>query len=129
MNLQVFPKALIFFMAFAFIIYGVSPYAGTWDLVKLLAVAFGLSLLSPFLYPHIRGIRKGDAVKLIFEEQSPFQIFYGNRTGVALENGRIGGRIRVEFNDGREEDGVIVAYAGIFSPAKVRALEKEIRVV
>jgi hypothetical protein len=129
MNLQVFPKALIFFIALAFIIYGISPYTNTWDLVKLMAVAFGLSLLSPFLYPHIRGIKKGDTVQLVFEEQTPFQIFYGNSTGVARESGRVGNEIRVELSDGSEEGCVIISYAGIFSPAKVKVMQKEIDVV
>lgn len=129
MNLQVFPKALIFFIAIAFIIYGVTPRSTIGDLLRFMAVAFGLSLLSPFFYPHMRGIRRNDAVQIIFEEQRPFQIFYGNAVGVALENGRVGSKIRFEFNDGRQEEGVIIAYAGIFSPAKIKVLQKEINVV
>ena len=128
-DVRVFFKSIVLFTAAALIIYAVTP-TGIDFLLKLLALDAGLALLMPFAYPSIRGVREGDQVVVMLSgKELPFRILYARSNAVASSNGRIGGRIRVRFSDGSEEEGVVVSYAGMFSPAKVRILEKGIKVM
>lgn len=129
LDVRVFFKALALFTAAALIIYAVTP-TGPDFLLKLLAFDVGLAILSPFAYPQIRGVRRGDAVDVVFlGKELPFGMFRPQTEAVASSNARIGGRIRVRFRDGSEEECIVVSYAGMFSPAKVKILEKEIKVM
>jgi len=128
-NILLFFKAFVLFTAAALIIYSVTP-TGVEVLMKLLAFAVGSAILTPFIYPHLRGVRRGDAVRAVLSEQElPFNLFHKRWEAVAKGSGRIGSVIRIAFEDGSEEDGVVVSYAGIMTPAKVKILKKEIRVV
>jgi len=129
-NLLMFFKAFVLFTAAALIIYSLTPTGTGIDvLLKLLAFAVGSAILTPFVYPHLRGVRKGDAVRVVLSEQKlPFNLFYRRSEAVAMGNGRIGSVIRIAFENGSEEDGVVVSYAGTLAPAKVKILRKEIRV-
>jgi len=128
-DVRIFFKAILLFTAAALIVYAVTP-TGIDVLLKLLAFAFGSAILAPFIYPHMRGIKKGDAVQLVlFEQELPFNLFYRSSNAVAISSGRVGSVIRIAFNDGSEEEGVVVSYAGMFTPAKVKILQKEIKVV
>lgn len=128
-NLLMFFKAFVLFTAAALIIYSLTP-TGIDILMKLLAFAVGSAIFTPFVYPPLRGVRKGDAVRVVLSEQKlPFNLFYRSSEAVAISNGRIGSVIRIAFENGSEEDGVVVSYAGMLTPAKVKILQKEIRVV
>jgi len=128
-DVRIFFKAILLFTAAALIVYAVTP-TGIDVLLKLLAFAFGSAILSPFVYPHLRGVRKGDSVQAMLSEQElPFNLFYRRSDAVAMSSGRVGGVIKIAFNDGSEEEGVVVSYAGMFTPAKVKILQKEIKVV
>jgi hypothetical protein len=128
-DVRIFLKSIVLFTAAALIIYAVTPTDPIF-LLKLLALDVGLALLMPFAYPSIRGVREGDQVTVVLSERKlPFSILYARSNAVASSNGRVGGRIRVRFGDGSEEEGVVVSYAGMFSPAKVRILEKGIKVM
>lgn len=59
-DVRIFFKAILLFTAAALIVYAVTP-TGIDVLLKLLAFAFGSAILSPFVYPHLRGVRKGDS--------------------------------------------------------------------
>jgi hypothetical protein len=128
LDVRIFFKALALFTAAAFIIYAVTP-TGPDFLLKLIALDIGLAILMPFAYPSIRGVRNGDAVLVLISESSPFGMLPTRSNAVASSNGRIGSRIKVRFRDGSEEECVVVSYAGMFTPAKVKILEREIRVV
>lgn len=128
-DVRIFFKSVLLFTAAALIIYAVTP-TGPDFLLKLLALDAGLAILMPFIYPQVRGVREGDAVRLVLSEKElPFSMFYARSDAVASSSARAGRRIKVRFTDGSEEEGVVVSYAGMFTPAKVRILEKEIRVV
>ncbi len=129
LDVRIFFKALALFTSAAFIIYAVTP-TGIDFLLKLLALDIGLAMLMPFAYPSIRGVRSGDAVTVaLSEKEIPFSMLPQRSNAIANSNARIGGRIRVVFRDGSEEECIVVSYAGMFTPAKVKILEKEIRVV
>lgn len=129
-DVRIFFKSIVLFTAAALITYAVTPNAGIDFLLKSLALAFGLSLLMPFIYPHIRGVREGDEVAVVLSEQElPFRIPFMRSTAVAAGSGRVGGMIRIAYRDGSEEEAVVVSYAGLFTPARVKILQKEIKVV
>jgi hypothetical protein len=128
-DVVMFFKALLLFTAAALIIYAVTP-TGIDILLKLLAFAAGSAILTPLVYPHLRGVRKGDTVNVVLSEQElPFNLFYRRSEAVAVGSGRIGSVIRIEFKDGSEEEGRVISYAGMFTPAKVKILNKDIEVV
>jgi hypothetical protein len=128
-DVRIFFKSVVLFTAAALIIYAVTP-TGIDFLLKLVALDLGLAILAPFVYPHIRGVRQGDVVNVVLSEKElPFSMFYKRSAATAISNGRIGGTIKVRFGDGSEEECVVAAYAGLFAPAKVKILEREIRVV
>jgi len=130
LDVLLFFKSIVLFTAAALLIYALTPNVGIDFLLKALAFAFGSAMLMPFIYPHIRGVRGGDEVRVVLSEQElPFSILYARSSAVASGNARIGGRIKVAFRDGSEEEGVVISYAGLFAPARVKLLQKEIRVV
>ncbi len=103
--------------ALAFIIFALVPGGDLLLLAKLVALAFGITLLSPVWYPHIRGVRKGDRVSIV--GMSPF-VELRSKYGLAQTNGRLGNAITVITDDGSEVLCEVVAYAGMFSHAKVK---------
>jgi hypothetical protein len=130
-RLSLFIKSLLLTTALSLLAYAILPGAGIDLLLKLLAASLGISLLSPLLYPHIRGVRKGDAVLVFAEGEAVPLVGFAVKNGVALEDGRAGGIIRVGFPDGTEIACEIVGYPGLFTPARARVSQRafEIKVM
>jgi hypothetical protein len=128
-SLSLFFKSVVFYFAAALIVYAVSPYDGLDVLLKLMAFALGASLLTPMIYPHVRGVRKGDEVQVELARGRSMpgllKFFFQAGGGVAMENGRVGGKIMVMMNDNSIRRCVIKSYAGFFKPAQVKLIEKE----
>ena len=114
-NIRVFIGTFLVSFALALVAFAVLPESDLMLLLKLLALALGITLLSPFWYPHVRGVRKGDIVTITSDA------VVGSLRGEALENGRQGQEIRVLTEDGKEIQCKITKYAGTFSRAKVKA--------
>ncbi len=127
MRIGLFFKTLIVSVSAALILYALTPYSLTF-LLKLLALALGISLLTPFAYPHVRGVRKGDVVLVANYEASGFANLLQMNTAVAMSSGRTGGRIRISLPNGNVAEGEIISYAGFIMPARVRLTEREIEV-
>lgn len=116
-------------IAFAFSLIGVagSVVDSIW---KVIALCLGLSLIAGFAYPYARGVRKGDFLSMntaFFDNRHPGTTvinLLGGPTGVALQDGRVGERIKISFQN-RQAEAVIVAYASTFSPASARITEME----
>ncbi len=115
-------------MAFAFSLVGI---AGTIvdSIWKLVALDMGLALITGFVYPHIRGVKKGDllatnAVYYNNRAQGTIINLFGGPTAIAMQSGRVGERIKVNFQ-GRQAEGIIASYASTFSPAFIRVTEME----
>lgn len=117
LNFRVFGSTFLVSMAVAFIVFALIPGSDLILLVKLIALALGITLLSPLWYPHMRGVKAGDRV--IITNPSPF-IKIKSRYGIAQDNGRKGSVITVITEDGQEVKCEIVSYASTFSKAKVR---------
>ncbi len=111
-----FGSTFLVSMALAFIVFAVTPTNDLILLVKLVALALGVTLLSPLWYPHLRGIKAGD--KVFIANPSPFIKIKG-RYGIAQEDGRKGSIITVISEDGHEVKCKIISYATTFSKAKV----------
>ncbi len=114
-------KLTAVFFSLSLIYFAVSPGMGLMGLLKLIALSTGISILASIVYPHLRGIRKGDKVVLT----SPNIPFIFGRDGKAKTGARLNQEIRVEFFDGREALGNVEGYEGWFSPPKVRLLYEE----
>ncbi len=102
--------------ALALILFAIIPDSDLMLLLKMLAVAVAITLLSPFWYPHLRGVREGDIV--VFASPTPFA-HYGLKYGKALNSGRIGSHIMIMDEDGNEHRCRVISYAGTFSKARV----------
>lgn len=115
-------------IAFAFSLVGVagSVIDSVWKVVSL---CLGLSLLVGFAYPHIRGVKRGDLLSTnttMHNHHAGATIIniLGGPTAVAMQSGRVGSRIKVNFQ-GRNAEGIIVSYASTFSPAAIKVTEME----
>ncbi|MBN2478156.1 hypothetical protein JXB01_02585 [Candidatus Micrarchaeota archaeon] len=120
MQLGIFFKIFIFLLAVSLIYFSFSPESILF-LVKLVGLSLGVSLLISLVYPSLRGIKKGDKVKVITEGVPSL---FG-RSGIALGDAWVNREIRVRLNTGREVFGIVEDYGGFMSPAKVRILYEE----
>ena len=119
MGFYTFVKVFVLSMAAAALAYALFPDFGPF---RLFALAFGFALAFPFVYPHIRGVRAGDTLMIEGGGGMPLLIL-GMGSAVALEDGRRGKVIGAAAGNGRKRKGIIVSYAGFFTPAKIRLLE------
>ncbi len=135
MNLKVSLVAFLLLLALSLIAYAFSiiGVAGSFidSVWKLIALAIGIAVVLGFIYPPLRGVRKGD---LLTSNVSHFHNapggagaiinLFSGPTAVALQGGRTGDRIKVNFQ-GREAEAIITSYASTFSLAVVRITEME----
>ena len=133
MNLKISLVAFLLLVSFSLIAFAFSLIGVAGSVIdsiwKVIALCFGLSLIIGFTYPFVRGVKRGDFI-------SSNAVFHDNRNGaaiinmlggptaVALQGGRVGDKIKVNFQ-GRQAEGIIVAYASTFSAALVRITEME----
>lgn len=115
-------------VAYAFSLVGVQG-AVIDSIWKVFALCFGLSVILGFIWPFLRGVRKGDGLALSnsFIQQSPIGAVinvFGGVGAVALQNGRKGDKIRVQLQ-GRQAEAIIISYESTFSPATVKVTEME----
>ncbi|MEM0475605.1 MAG: hypothetical protein QW343_02305, partial [Candidatus Norongarragalinales archaeon] len=136
MNLRVAANAAMFFIAVALVLYGLSGWIHAqlgWkesllsDAWKLVAIAIALSIAAGYVWPRMRGVRRGDVLVSFVRKhhQTPFGIasFTEPIFVIALENGRVGAKIRVQLQNGSLAEGVIEEYAGTISPPTIRLTE------
>ncbi len=117
-------------IAFAFSLIGIpgSVIDSVW---KVVALCIGISLLGGFAYPHIRGVKRGDLLSTNAVMHNGHNHpgatvinLLGGPTAVAMQSGRVGSRIKINFQ-GRNAEGIIVSYASTFSAAVVKITEME----
>ena len=136
MNISVLSKSFLVLLAASLIFYGLSGSTiyglsiVSVSLWKLVALSLGISILFAFLYPYIRGVRKGDQELAVFRREAAhgnfIQAFLDSQTVTALENGRKGQKIRVRLLNNKRAEGIITSYAGTFSPATIKLTETEV---
>ncbi len=115
-----FLKFYVVAIAALFILYSfISLTAGP---KILLTLAF--TILSPRAFREVlklRGLRKGDVVLISNHRESPLGSFVRKVPGRALEGGKRGDAIEVEYGFERAV-GEIASYGGLFFPAEVNIL-------
>jgi len=127
MTLPLFLRVLLLSCAVSLIAYVVFPMPAL-VLAKLLALSLAMSMLVPITYPHIRGVRRGDMVAVVNEQQRqmlplpiPFLQFGG--THISLDDGRVGSRIRISMPDGTWREATVLSYSSLLAPARVRLMQ------
>ena len=98
-------------------------------LAKLLALSLAMTLLVPLAYPHIRGVKKGDVVLVVnapHQQMLPIPFLHLGAGNVSLDDGRMGSRIRVSMPDGTWREALVLSYASLLTPARVRLLESDL---
>ncbi len=133
MNLKVSLVAFLLFLALSLVAFAFSfiGVAGTVidSMWKLVALDLGISLILGFVYPHVRGVKQGDLLSTnsaFFDNRSAGIVLnmLAGPSAVALQNGRKGDRIKINFQ-GRNAEGIVVSYAYTFSLATVKVTEME----
>jgi hypothetical protein len=133
MNFRIFGQAFVILVAvsllgYSFSVVGVAntPIDSFW---KLMAFDLGIAIVAAYAAPHIRGVRKGDqlAANVMRHQHNGdiIQQIISSYFVTALQNGRLGQKIRVRLANNRTGEGIITAYAGTLTPAQIRLTESE----
>ncbi len=143
-NLQAFSTAFLVLTAAALILYGLhgpldaalgvkeSLLDSVWP---LLALAWGGALLAGFGWPFVRGVRAGDQLLAVQNQQHRhannglLHTLVNSFTVTAQQNGYKGQVIRVNLPQGGSAKARILDYAGLLSPASAQLLETEVEIV
>jgi|FaiFalDrversion3_1042247.scaffolds.fasta_scaffold01359_5 membrane protein implicated in regulation of membrane protease activity len=120
MMLKKFFALFLFLVAISLLAYGI--FSLSFDnLLRMLAVSLGISLLFLIFYPRLRGVRKGDEVVVVTHSYVPS--FLG-RKGKIVKIAK--NYVIVELEEsGKEVTGVIESYEGLLSPPRVRIIYEE----
>ncbi|MBU1197982.1 hypothetical protein KJ765_05755 [Candidatus Micrarchaeota archaeon] len=140
MNLKILAKAFVALLATSLIAYSFSiigvpgtPVDSFW---KLFALVLGVSIVTGYAWPQLRGVRKGDMLMVVerrHQHEGDFiQNIIDSYLVTALEDGRIGNKIKVRISNQRNNnlkgEGVIISYAETLRPARIRLTESEVQV-
>lgn len=139
MNLNLTVKLAMVLVALSLVAYGLSSILnpmlglGTTSILneawKLIALSLGIAILAGILQPSIRGVKRGDKVFAIVQRhghQNGQTFFFPDTVpATALEDGKVGGRIRVSLPNGAGGEGVIVGYGGALTPPTIKLVESE----
>jgi membrane protein implicated in regulation of membrane protease activity len=118
--LKKFFALFLFLVAISLLAYGI--FSLSFDnLLRMLAISLGISLLFLIFYPRLRGVRKGDEVVVVTHSYVPS--FLG-RKGKIVKIAK--NYVVVELEEsGKEVTGVIESYEGLLSPPRVRIIYEE----
>ena len=134
MNLKIFFQAFVILLALSLLGYSFSllgvkdtPIDSFW---KLIAFDLGVGIVAAYALPYLRGVRKGDQLAANVMRHSHngdiLQAIVSSYFVTALENGRVGQKIRVRLANNRTGEGVVTSYAGTLTPAQIRLTESEL---
>jgi len=121
MRLMLFVKLSVLFSCLALLFFALTD-AAVLSLLKMVAGGVVVSVAISAVYPEMRGIRKGDAVSVVTGNALPAML---GRLGVALDEGKRQGRIKVRLDNGNEVLGVVESYEGILSPPRIKIVYEE----
>lgn len=105
--------------------------AGYLPFFNALSAGIALGIIVNIIYPHIRGVKKGDVLSvssgpsLSTSLPNIIQIAFGamfSISAIASQNGKKGEIINVLLEDGTDAKGLITNYAGIFSSAEIKLI-------
>ena len=134
MNLRIIGKTFMLYASTALIAFGLSGYLNKalgleasllnepW---KMIAIAGGLSVLTGYLHPLLRGVKRGDQLITFVKRFSQQGTFVETVFVTALEDGKKGAKIRVQLTNGALAEGIITDYAGTLTPPVIRLTDAE----
>ncbi|MFH0922673.1 MAG: hypothetical protein V1811_01290 [Candidatus Micrarchaeota archaeon] len=139
MNLRVTLNAFMLYVSTALIAYGLRSYlnpifgAGRSildDAWAMIAIATAAAVLTGYAYPQLRGVKKGDVLiaqvhRQVLDPAGNKMLFNEFVSVQALEDGRLGKKIRVSLANGAMGEGVIESYAGTIQPPLIKLTESE----
>ncbi len=125
--------------ALSLVAYGLSGYINAFlrlgeqsifnEAWKLIAISIGVALLAGFAQPALRGVKKGDRVFAFVQRhvrQGDQTIFLNDALpATALEDGKVGSKIKVSLSNGAEGEGIVLGYAGVLNPHTIKLVETE----
>jgi|GEM_PF-4756889 len=120
MMLKKFFALFLFLVAISLLAYCI--FSLSFDnLLRMLAVSLGISLLFLIFYPRLRGVRKGDEVVVVTHSYVPS--FLG-RKGKIVKIAK--NYVIVELEEsGKEVTGVIESYESLLTPPRGRIIYEE----
>ncbi len=132
MNFKITLATFLLLLALSLIAFGFSLIGVAGSVInsiwKLVALSIGISLVTGFAFPFIRGVRKGDVLATAthygVQGQNVISSLFTGVGAVAMQNGRKGDKIKINFQ-GRHAEGIVISYASTFSPAVVKVTEME----
>lgn len=124
-------QLLLGLCALCLIYFAAVPGVELFMLAKMAAGSFGVTILFLLLYPQLRGVKKGDKVQIVGFlpgplSNNPVMNLFG-AFGISMVDCKIGDDVRVRIGGGREAVGVLEAYEGLLSPARVKLMFEESR--
>ncbi len=134
MNLSVMGKSFLLLLIVALTGYGFSIIGVPGSIIdsfwKLIALVIAVSLVSGWVFPYLRGVRKEDQLVALVARRAMHDKVVHNHIGsvivTAAEDGRLGGKIKVRLWNGKRAEGIITSYAKTFAPATIRLTESEV---
>lgn len=139
MNVSLTIKLGMALVALSLVAYGLSGYLnaalglGSTSIFneawKLIAISIGIAVLAGIAQPSLRGVKRGDRVFAFLQKHSHQgeQTFFFNEAvpAVALQDGKVGSKIKVSLPNGAEGEGLILGYGGMLSPPTIKLMESE----
>ncbi len=139
MNLGLALRIAMLLTALSLVAYGLSSYINAFlalgqqsifnEAWKLIALSLGFALLAGYAQPALRGVKKGDRVFAFVQRQihqnGQNMLLNDTLPATALENGKVGSRIKVSLPNGLEGEGIVLGYAGVFTPSTIKLVETE----
>lgn len=129
MKLGIFLRTMLLCSALSLISYAALPGATLGTLAKMLAASLGVSMLAPFAYTYVRGIRGGDRVVVVAAGNAQQLTGFIAKSATALEHGKLGQKIRVALDGGEEVEATVDSYCGMLAPARVSITQNDLKVL
>ncbi len=93
------------------------------DLIRLIGLDLGITLLYVLFYPQFRGVKKGDQVVVVANSLVPSVL---GRTGRIISPVKgLHKKVTVRLDDGSEIKGILETYEELLSPPRVRLIYEE----
>jgi hypothetical protein len=116
--------SFLFLILFAvsLILFGLMELS-VMDLIRLVGVSLGLTILYVLIYPYLRGVRKGDTVVVVANSLVPSVL---GRMGKIISPVKgLHKKVIVKLDDGSEIVGILETYEELLSPPRVRLIYEE----
>jgi hypothetical protein len=122
MRLALLVKLLVLSLCLSLLAFGLLPASTMIGTLKMFALGVVASIAITAFYPDLRGVKNGDTVSVVPDSALPGLI---GKLGIAAADGKKSEQIKIVLNNGNEVLGVIEAYTGLISPAKIRIIYEE----